>query len=89
MLNARLICHLPLVVPNGCAMRVGSETRSWTEGKLTIFDDTVEHEAWNKSPDTRVVLLFDIARPELDEDEMQAVRLCFAAADAYRSAKGD
>ncbi len=88
MLNSRLICHLPLIVPNQCAMRVGDETRAWTEGQLTIFDDSVEHEAWNRSDETRVVLLFDLARPELDSDEMEAIRLCFEAAAAYQRRQG-
>ncbi len=86
MLNARLIGHLPLIVPPECAMRVGPETRAWQEGVLTIFDDSVEHEAWNNSDETRVVLLFDIARPELTDDEQHAIALCFAAVDAYHSA---
>lgn len=85
MLNARLIAHLPLIVPEGCAMRVGSETRPWREGELTLFDDSVEHEAWNDSDETRVVLLFDVARPELDSDEARAVDLCFRAIDAYNA----
>ncbi len=84
MLNARLIAHLPLIVPPDCAMRVGPETRAWQEGVLTIFDDSVEHEAWNKSDETRVVLLFDVARPELTAEEQQAIALCFAAVDAYQ-----
>jgi aspartate beta-hydroxylase len=88
MLNSRLICHLPLIVPEGCGMRVGDETRPWTEGQLTIFDDSVEHEAWNRSTETRVVLLFDLARPELGADEMQVVRLCFEAVAAYHQQQG-
>jgi aspartate beta-hydroxylase len=83
MLNARLIGHLPLIVPPDCAMRVGAETRPWVEGKITLFDDSVEHEAWNNSDATRVVLLFDVARPELDAEEQRAVSLCFAAIDAF------
>ncbi len=47
MLNARLICHLPLIVPAGCEFRVGNEVQSWEEGKAWVFDDTIEHEAWN------------------------------------------
>jgi aspartyl/asparaginyl beta-hydroxylase (cupin superfamily) len=85
MLNSRLIAHLPLIVPAGCAMRVGDETRAWAAGELTIFDDSVNHEAWNRSAETRVVLLFDIPRPELDEDEQRAIDLCFRAVDAYKS----
>jgi len=59
-----LRCHLGLIVPDGCGIRVGSETKSWEEGKCLIFDDTLEHEAWNKSSSTRVVLLLDFKAPE-------------------------
>jgi aspartyl/asparaginyl beta-hydroxylase (cupin superfamily) len=69
MFNTRLICHLPLIVPPGCGFRVGNETRQWEEGKLLIFDDTIEHEAWNDSNEDRLVLIFDIWRPELTEQE--------------------
>jgi aspartyl/asparaginyl beta-hydroxylase (cupin superfamily) len=88
MLNTRLIAHLPLIVPEGCAMRVGDETRAWQTGKLALFDDSVEHEAWNKSDQTRVVLLFDVARPELDATELKAVALCFEAMDGFASLSG-
>jgi hypothetical protein len=84
MLNARLICHLPLIVPPGCGFRVGNEVRQWEEGKLLVFDDTIEHEAWNDSDEDRVVLIFDIWRPELDEAERGAVAAMFEAVDAYR-----
>lgn len=55
--------HLGLVVPPDCALRVGTETRPWREGECLIFDDTVEHEAWNRSSESRVVLLLDFLRP--------------------------
>jgi hypothetical protein len=84
MLNARLICHLPLIVPPGCGFRVGNEVRQWEEGKLLIFDDTIEHEAWNESQEDRVVLIFDIWRPGLSEEERGAVAAMFEAVDAYR-----
>lgn len=60
-----LRCHLPLIVPDEslCALRVGDETRHWKEGELMIFDDSFEHEAWNKSDEKRVVLMFDIPNP--------------------------
>jgi ornithine lipid ester-linked acyl 2-hydroxylase len=54
-----LRCHLGLVVPENCAIRVDTEVQAWAEGKCLIFDDTLEHEAWNKSEQTRVVLLLD------------------------------
>lgn len=55
--------HLGLVVPPGCRLRVGDETRSWADGRCLIFDDTVEHEAWNESDRPRGVLLLDFLRP--------------------------
>ncbi|MEI6429962.1 MAG: aspartyl/asparaginyl beta-hydroxylase domain-containing protein [Pseudanabaena sp. ELA607] len=54
-----LRCHLGLIGCDGCALRVGSETKSWQEGKCLVFDDTSEHEAWNKGNQTRIVLLLD------------------------------
>jgi len=85
MLNARLICHLPLIVPDDCALRVGRDTRRVEAGRMLIFDDSIEHEAWNESGETRVILLFDIWRPELDETERRAVAAMFRAIDSYRS----
>src|SRR3546814_7386481 len=43
--NTRLVCHLPLIVPDGCWFRVGAETREWKRGAAWVFDDTIEHEA--------------------------------------------
>lgn len=60
-----LRCHLGVIVPEHCAIRVGNETRTWEEGKCMVFDDTVEHEAWNKSDRSRVVLLLDFQAPDL------------------------
>lgn len=89
MLNTRLICHLPLIVPPGCRLRVGSETRTWERGRLLIFDDSIEHEAWNDSAETRVILLFEIWRPEISADERAALTVLFEAIDAYRGAPPD
>jgi Aspartyl/Asparaginyl beta-hydroxylase len=86
MLNSRLICHLPLIVPPGCWLRVGNETRQWEEGKLLIFDDSIEHEAMNPTSDLRVILLFDIWRPELTEAERRGVSAIFEAIDGYGTA---
>lgn len=82
-INTRLICHLPLIVPAGCGFRVGNETREWVPGQILIFDDTIEHEAWNDSTEDRLVLIFDIWRPELTEDERFAVTAMFEAVDSY------
>ncbi|MBV8685653.1 MAG: aspartyl/asparaginyl beta-hydroxylase domain-containing protein [Alphaproteobacteria bacterium] len=83
MLNSRLICHLPLVVPPGCWLRAGNEVRAWEEGKLLIFDDSFEHEARNPSDALRVILLFDIWKPELSEAERAGVSTLFEAIDGF------
>lgn len=77
--NARLVCHLPLVVPAGCWFRVGAETRNWREGEAFVFDDTVEHEAMNPADTLRVVLIFDVWHPDLGEAEQAAVAAVIAA----------
>jgi aspartyl/asparaginyl beta-hydroxylase (cupin superfamily)/Flp pilus assembly protein TadD len=71
--NARLICHLPLIVPPGCGFRVGAETRQWEPGKAFVFDDTIEHEAWNDSGEARAVLIFDIWNPYVTPAEREMV----------------
>jgi aspartyl/asparaginyl beta-hydroxylase (cupin superfamily) len=83
MINCRYICHLPLVVPENCAFRVGDTTIDWQAGQLIAFDDTVQHEAWNRSDQNRLVLIFDIWRPELSDEERAMVTALFAAVDSY------
>lgn len=83
-MNGRYICHLPLIVPEGCGMRVGSETRPWVEGKACVFDDSIEHEAWNRNPERlRVVLIIDIWRPELSGLEKDLIGAVLGAVDSY------
>ncbi len=58
--------HLGLIVPEQaaqCRIRVGDDIRHWEEGKSLIFDDTFNHEVWNDTDDTRVVLFVDVLRP--------------------------
>ncbi len=85
-INTRLIGHLPLIVPGPCGFRVGNETRVWREGEGWLFDDTIEHEAWNDADEDRIILIFDIWRPELTLAERDMVRGLFAAVDSYGSA---
>lgn len=84
MINARLICHLPLIVPGAGALQVAEEARQWEEGKLLIFDDSVQHEAWNDADSDRIVLIFDVWRPELTEADRKGVAALFETVDAYR-----
>ena len=81
MLNCRYICHLPLIVPGNGALRLGTQTREWEQGKLLAFDDTIEHEAWNRSGEDRVVLIFDVWRPELETIEQAQIAALFRAVD--------
>lgn len=81
-LNTRLICHLPLIVPPGCHFRVGNEQRQWRKGEAWVFDDSIEHEAWNSSHETRVILLVDVWRPELSGEERELVAALLEAMDA-------
>lgn len=59
---AVLRCHLGLVVPPGCEMRVGTEVRQWEEGRCLVFDDTVEHEVWHRGSEDRAILLIDFRK---------------------------
>ncbi|HNI45432.1 MAG: aspartyl/asparaginyl beta-hydroxylase domain-containing protein [Chitinophagales bacterium] len=76
--------HLALVVPKDpttCALRVGDQTRHWQQGKVWVFDDSHEHEAWNKSNERRAVLMFDIANPEMGYTADQICRYKLERAD--------
>jgi len=72
--NTRSVGHLPLIVPGQCALKVGGELHEWQEGRVVVFDDTYEHEAWNRSEQTRVILIFDIWNPYMTEPERVAIR---------------
>ncbi|MEE8119249.1 MAG: aspartyl/asparaginyl beta-hydroxylase domain-containing protein [Gammaproteobacteria bacterium] len=77
--NLKLAVHLPLVIPDNCAIRVGEETRKWEPGSCLVFDDSFEHEAWNKSEESRAVLIFEVWNPQLTEIERDAVAKLTAA----------
>lgn len=76
--NTRLFVHLPLIIPPGCAFRVGSEQRQWEPGNAFVFDDTMEHEAWNNSDEPRAVLIFDIWNPDVSAEERAMVSMTIA-----------
>jgi aspartyl/asparaginyl beta-hydroxylase (cupin superfamily) len=71
--NTRLVCHLPLVVPPDCGFRCGDSHREWTMGEAFVFDDTIEHEAWNNSDQLRVVFILDLWAPALTAAERSAI----------------
>lgn len=82
--NARSVVHLPLIVPEGCAFRVGGETRSWVKGQAFAFDDTIEHEAWNRSERDRAILIIDVWNPHLSNHERAMICRLYGAADVER-----
>ena len=81
--NTRLTVHLPLVVPPDCGFRVGGATRGWLPGKAWVFDDTIEHEAWNHSDTPRAILIFDVWNPYLSAAERDLVRAATEAVGQY------
>ena len=80
--NARLVCHLPLIVPEGCWFRVGAETRLWKTGEAFVFDDTMEHEAANPSDELRVVFICDVWHPDISPTERAAVAALISSSAA-------
>lgn len=76
--NTRLVCHLPLIIPDNCWFRVGAETRPWAAGEAFVFDDTIEHEAANGSDQLRVVFIIDVWHPDLSPIERDAVAAMLA-----------
>ncbi len=84
--NTRLVMHLPLIVPPGCALNiVGAGEHHWKPGELMMFDDTFQHEAWNLSDAPRLILLMDCWNPHLTEPEKMAVKLLVEAIDGLEN----
>lgn len=81
--NVRLITHLPLILPGPARFRVGNDMRAWRMGEAWVFDDTIEHEAWNDADETRVILIFDIWNPYLEEGERELVKVLMEARNQF------
>lgn len=88
VINVRLVAHLALIIPPDCGIRVGNETRGWQEGRCIVFDDTYEHEAWNKSDRTRVVLIFDVWNPGLTVAEREGMQAAVEALGRFNQRYG-
>ncbi len=83
MTNTRLVVHVPLIVPEHCGFRVGNQSRVWEVGKAWVFDDTIEHEAWNLSDQTRIILIVDIWNPHLSALEKDLICAFFDGLNIY------
>lgn len=83
--NFRLRCHLALKVSNGFCLNVGKHTTTWQTGKLLVFDDSFVHSVCHQShsdsdnnpEEDRVVLIFDIWHPDVNNTEQQALGYLF------------
>ncbi|MFZ5668240.1 MAG: aspartyl/asparaginyl beta-hydroxylase domain-containing protein [Pseudomonadota bacterium] len=84
--NARLLVHLPLVLPGPARFRVGNVTRDWRMGEAWVFDDSIDHEAWNDADELRVILIFDIWNPFLSEAERELITATMNARNDYYAA---
>jgi aspartate beta-hydroxylase len=72
--NVRSVMHLPLLVPPDCSLNIiGAGEHVWREGELMMFDDTFQHEAWNRSTEPRLILLMDCWNPMLTAVERAAM----------------
>lgn len=69
--NSLIRIHLGLRIPSGACMRVGRKLVGWQEGKCLVFDDSFEHEVWNRGDRVRIILLMDVFHPELSSAERQ------------------
>lgn len=86
--NVRLVTHLPLILPGDCGFRVGNDVRAWEMGQAWVFDDTIEHEAWNDSGQLRVVLIFDVWHPQLSEAERAMITAMSAGISQFGGMTG-
>ncbi len=84
--NTRIVGHLALIISDDCALRVAGEEYRWTEGRAVLFDDTYLHEAWNRSAQRRVVLIFDLWHPDLRPAERLAVQALVEVIGDFRAA---
>lgn len=77
--NARVVVHVPLIIPDSCSLTVGEHTKGWVPGEALVFDDTTEHEANNASLQPRVVLIGDAWHPDTTMVDRWALTELFAA----------
>lgn len=70
--NAIYRCHLGLQIPKNhesCSIKVLNEEKHWEQGKVLAFEDAFKHEAWNNTDEIRIILLFDVLKPEFADQK--------------------
>ena len=75
--NLRVRCHLGIAIPEGCEMRVATQKRGWREGRVLLFEDSFEHEVWNRGRERRAILIVDLWHPQLTPAERRALTAGF------------
>ena len=73
--NKKLRLHLPITGAEGTRLRAGEETRTFGEGKVRVFDDSFDHEAWHQGNSTRVNLIIDFWHPDLTQEEVKFFKM--------------
>ncbi|WP_286266080.1 aspartyl/asparaginyl beta-hydroxylase domain-containing protein [Thalassotalea atypica] len=81
--NHSLTVHLPIIIPGDGYLSVSGEQHHWQQGEPVVFDDSFEHEAINLSDKDRVVLIFSIWHPELNDNEKLAIQQSFNARNQW------
>ena len=75
MVGARILRTALLTSPLAALLACADQPRPWVEGRCFVFDDSIKHEAWNDSDQTRVVLIFDLWNPQLTPAEREGLAL--------------
>ena len=83
--NAKVVVHLPLIVPEGGAMTVAGEGRPWREGQVMAFDVSFLHEARNPADRPRVVFIFEVWNPRLAPAEVVGADRMLAAVQRFKA----
>ncbi len=85
--NTDMTVHLPVVTSSDSAIRVADTVHEWQEGKVFAFDDAFSHESWNKGPNSRVNLLFEVWHPDLSKHEQSAISAAFDARAKWNASR--
>jgi beta-hydroxylase len=71
--SLRVLYNLNDMHDDSAYIVVGNQTSYWRENKLFIFDDTLLHQSFNETDQTRYCLFVDIVRPTPFPAVMRAV----------------
>jgi aspartyl/asparaginyl beta-hydroxylase (cupin superfamily) len=71
--SLRILYNLNDMTDDSAYIVVGDQTNYWRENKLFIFDDTLLHQSFNETDQTRYCLFVDMIRPTPFPAVMRAV----------------